>query len=119
MAMSLLAGRYELVARIEIASQSIDGGWVAAFSDDTAHTFASPTDRVGHSLGHEFYLRSPKPEWSADFIVAGACFVAATHVVATAHYTGEIRLWNDRRAIVLDLDETSTIAEQWASLSAS
>lgn len=74
-----------------------DGRFLAAFSDDTASLFRSTGDRFGTSLGTPFYHRSPKPAWTPDFIVSGACFVPGGDFVATSHFDGTLRLWRGTR----------------------
>lgn len=70
-----------------------DGRFVAAFSDDTAEVFKDVHDSYGSALGSAFYSRSPKPEWTQNFIVSGACFVGRTGVIATSHFDGCVRFW--------------------------
>lgn len=72
-----------------------DGKFVAAFSDDQARVFESVNDSWGLGLGSAFYLRTPKPEWTKEFIVSGACFIPGTDLIATSHFDGQLRLWKE------------------------
>lgn len=74
-----------------------DGRFAAACSDDAARLFRSMDVRVEDTLGSPFWLRSPKPEWRREFIVAGACFVPGTDWLATAHFDGKLRWWRGTR----------------------
>src|SRR6185295_14235432 len=85
-----------------------DGKFVAAFSDDHARIFDGVNDKFGWGLGDAFYDRRPKPEWTTDFIVSGACFVPGSERVATSHFDGNLRIWKNR-----SLEETIPLgAEQ-------
>ena len=70
-----------------------DGRFVAAFSDDHARVFKEKGDTFGAGLGGPFWIRTPKPEWSKDFIVSGACFIPGGDLIATSHFDGTLRLW--------------------------
>ena len=84
-----------------------DGRFVAACSDDSARLYRSTRDILGTSLGTPFFLQSPKPAWRQDFIVAGACFVPGGELVATCHWTGEVRLWRGFACVATFAPETS------------
>lgn len=70
-----------------------DGRFVVACSDDTAMLFASTDEALERVLGRPFHWRQPKPEWTADFIVSGACFLPGTEWVVTSHFDGQLRWW--------------------------
>ena len=80
------------VNAIDVAA---DGQFVVAASDGVARRYGSRSVQ-GELLGQPFWLRSPRPEWCADFVVSGACFVGAAaggELVATTHFDGAVRLW--------------------------
>lgn len=89
-----------------------DGRFVAAHSDDTATLYQSVGDTVGTTLGRPFYF-DRKP-WARDFIVSAACFVPGTPLVATAHFTGRLVLWNrpEFRDAAITFDVAAATA-QW------
>lgn len=70
-----------------------DGRFVAACSDATALLFPAQPRALPTSLGTAFYLQSPQPEWAQEMIVAGACFVPETDLIATVQFDGQLRLW--------------------------
>jgi WD40 repeat protein len=70
-----------------------DGKFVAAHSDNTATVFSSTKEIAGRGLGTAFWLDRKTP-WAQKFIVSSACFVPGTPIVATSHFTGELKLWS-------------------------
>jgi len=80
-----------------IAANSIEiapnGTVLVAASDDTAVRFDSPYDTYERRLGSAFYLRSPKPQWTRDFITSGATFVPGTPLVVSSHFSSELRVF--------------------------
>jgi len=87
-----------------------DGRFVAAFSDNHARIFDSIGDVLGSGLGRPFYDLRPKPEWTRDFIVSGACFIPGTDLVATSHFDGQLRLW---KGGLLEEAVRLTSSEDW------
>ncbi|MCU0864645.1 MAG: WD40 repeat domain-containing protein [Planctomycetes bacterium] len=96
------------VNAIDVAA---DGQFVVAASDGVARRYG-PRRGPGELLGQPFWLRSPRPEWGAEFIVSGACFAGAAtgrELVATAHFDGAVRLWRGTECIArVDVGQTST-----------
>lgn len=72
-----------------------DGRFAAACSDDCARIFPDRGSLVVgmRRLGEPFHFRRPNPGWQQQFIVAGACWVPGTDLVATCHFDGCLRLW--------------------------
>lgn len=95
-----------------------DGKFVAAFSDNHARIFTSLGDMLGGGLGKPFYDLRPKPEWTKEFIVCGACFIPGTDLVATAHFDGTLKIWKDREVettVRFDAARTSAVSVDWVA----
>jgi WD40 repeat protein len=68
--------------------------FLVACSDDTAQWLDwKGRKSLGDSLGTAFYLRSPKPEWTRDMIVASACCDRARPLCYTARFDGTVEVW--------------------------
>jgi WD40 repeat protein len=69
-----------------------DGRFVVACSDHTAILYAGTQARAPVTFGHACWL--DKGLWDPAFIVSAACFVPGTPLVATSHFTGQVKLWH-------------------------
>ena len=89
-----------------IATNSIafgpKGAFLCAHSDDTASFFQSKRS-FPRSLGTAFHLDG-KP-WQQEYIVSSACFVAATQIMITSHFTGRLRIWKKDGMLIKKLAE--------------
>ncbi len=87
---------------------SPDGArFVAACSDDTAKLYEWKNRRLAATLGSEFWVRTPRPEWNPSFIVSSACFDPSADVIYTTHHDGTLRAWHPsefRPLVAVELD---------------